>query len=166
MEATPTITDESIQYASQAHILKVMGLMGCEDRYESSVRRLPHIDVRNQIQYASELDAASVQRIENVFRRGIKAWARILLPDLKLKCDSELKIAFNIQSVAAPMEEPTVAEEGNEDPLLPIPSSSIPTQMLDIMPIMLKCKKHYTSIDARTLLIPLADVPQASCPSG
>ena len=67
LEATPAITDESIQYASQAHILKVMGLMGCEDEYESRVRRLPHIDVRNQIEYASELDAASVQRIENVF---------------------------------------------------------------------------------------------------
>lgn len=139
--------------------------MGCEDGYECSVRRLPHIDVRNQVQYASELDAASVQRIENVFRRGIKALVRMLLPDLKLKCDSDIKIAFSIQSVAAPMEEPTVAEEGNEVPLLPIPSSSIPTQILDTMPIairdVLKCKKPYTSIDARTLLVPLADVPQA-----
>ena len=73
LEETPAITDEAIQYASQAHILKVMGLMGCEGGYESSVRRLPNIDVRNQIQYVSELDAASVQQIENVFRRGIKA---------------------------------------------------------------------------------------------
>ena len=87
----------------------------------------------------------------------------MLLPDLNLKCDSDIKIAFNIQSVAAPMEEPTVAEEGNEVILLPIPSSSIPTQMLDTMLItirdVLKCKKPYTSIDARTLLVPLADVP-------
>ena len=58
------ITDESVQYALQAHILKVMRLMGCEDGYESSMRRLPHIDVCNQIQYASELDAASVQRLK------------------------------------------------------------------------------------------------------
>ena len=118
----PAISDEAIQYASQAHILKDMGLMGCEDGYESSMQRLPHIDVRNQIQYASEFDAASVQRIENVFRRGIKALARMLLPGLNLICNSDIKI---------------IAEEVNEVPLLPIPSSSIPT------------------------LVPLADVPQA-----
>ena len=91
MEETPAITDEAIQYASQAHILKVMG---CADGYESSVRRFPHIDVRNQIQYASELDAASVQRIENVFRRGIKALARMLLPGLNLKSDSDSDNSF------------------------------------------------------------------------
>ena len=89
----------------------------------------------------------------------------MLLPGLNLKCDSDIKIAFSIQSVAAPMEEPTVAEEVNEIPLLPIPSSSIPTQMLNTMPItirdVLKCKKPYTTLDARTLLVPLADVPQA-----
>ena len=45
-----------------------------------SMRRLAHIDIHNQIQYASDLDAASVQRIENVFRRGIKALVRMLLP--------------------------------------------------------------------------------------
>ena len=164
-----TLTDESVKYGSQAHILKVMALMGCEDGYECSVRRLPHNEVRNDVQCASQLDAASVQRIENVFRRGIKAWARMLLPDLKLKCDSELKITFNIQSVAAPMEELTVAEESNEeDPVLPIQSSSITsftTPMLHTMPItirdVLKYKKPYTSIDARTLLVTLTDVPQA-----
>ena len=63
------------------------------------------------------------------------------------------------------MEEPTIAEEVNEVPLLPIPSSSIPTQMLDTMPItirdVLKCKKPYKPIDVRTLLVPLIDVPQA-----
>ena len=90
MEETPAITDEAIQYASQAHILKVI----VADGYESSVRRLPHIDVRNQIQYASELDAASVQRIENVFRRGIKALARMLLPGLNLKSDSDSDNSF------------------------------------------------------------------------
>ena len=169
--ATPavTLTDESVKYGSQAHILKVMAFMRCEDGYECSVRRLPHNEVRNDVQCASQLDAASVQRIENVFRRGIKAWARMLLPDLKLKCDSELKIAFNIQSVAAPMEELTVAEESNEeDPVLPIQSSSITsftTPMLHTMPItirdVLKYKKPYTSIDARTLLVTLTDVPHA-----
>ena len=81
----------------------------------------------------------------------------------EMRCD--IKITFSLQSVAAPMEKPTVAEEGNEVPLLPIPSSSIPTQMLNTMPItirdVLMCKKPNTSIDARTLLVPLADVPQA-----
>ena len=48
-----------------------------------------------------------------------------------------------------------------------VPSASIPTQVLDTIPVtirdMLKCKKPYTytSIDARKLLVTLADVPQA-----
>ncbi|KAL5509298.1 hypothetical protein EMCRGX_G004639 [Ephydatia muelleri] len=79
----------------------------------------------------------------------------MLLPDLNLKCDSDIKIAFNIQSVAAPMEEPTVAEEGNEVILLPIPSSSIPTQMLDTMLItirdVLKLILHHCSPQATTM---------------
>ena len=58
-------------------LLKAMALMDCEDGYECSVRKLPHIDIRHQVQYASDLDATSTQRI---FRRDIKAWAHMLLP--------------------------------------------------------------------------------------
>ena len=47
--------------------------MDCEDGYESSVRRLPHIDVRRHVQYENELDAATIQRFDNVFRKGIKS---------------------------------------------------------------------------------------------
>ena len=75
------------------------------------------------------------------------------------------KNAFSITSLLAPMEETTQDEEGSEVHLSSVPSASIPTQVLDTIPVtirdMLKCKKPYTSIDARTLLVTLADVPQA-----
>ena len=45
--------DDPIEHASQAHILKVMELMGCDEGYESAVRRLPQIDVRREVQCAS-----------------------------------------------------------------------------------------------------------------
>ena len=48
-----------------------------------------------------EIDAAGLQRIENVLWRGVKAWARVLLPSIKLKCDADLKIILSIKSVVA-----------------------------------------------------------------
>ena len=45
--------DDPIEHASQAHILKVMELMGCDEGYESAVRRLPQIDVCREVQCAS-----------------------------------------------------------------------------------------------------------------
>ena len=159
------VSDDRLEHvsASQAHILKVLELMDCEDGYESSVQRLPHIDVRRHVQYENELDAATIQRIDNVFRKGIKAWACMLLPHMKLIDDSNLKNAFSITSLLAPMEELTLAKEGSEVHLSSVPSACIPTQVLDTIPItirdVLKCKKPYTSLDAGTLLVPLADVP-------
>ena len=74
---TPSIhvSDDRLEHvsASQAQILKVLELMDCEEGYESSVRRLPHIDVRRHVQYENELDAATIQRIDNVFLKGIKS---------------------------------------------------------------------------------------------
>eukprot|EP00731_Ephydatia_muelleri_P033448 Em0030g5a len=40
--------DDPIEHASQAHILKVMELMGCDEGYESAVQRLPQIDVHRE----------------------------------------------------------------------------------------------------------------------
>ena len=139
--------------------------MNCEDGYESSVRRLPNIDVRRRVQHENDLGAAIMQRIDIVFRKGIKAWARMLLPHMKAIDGISYKNAFSITSLLAPMEETTQDEEGSEVHLSSVPSASIPTQVLDTIPVtirdMLKCKKPYTSIDARTLLVTLADVPQA-----
>ena len=76
VDMTPSIhvSDDRLEHvsASQAQILKVLD---CEDGYESSVRRLPHIDVCRRVQYENELDAATIQRIDNVFRiyKGIKS---------------------------------------------------------------------------------------------
>ena len=63
VDMTPSIhvSDDRLEHvsASQAQILKVLD---CEDGYESSVRRLPHIDVRRRV-------------IDNVFciYKGIKS---------------------------------------------------------------------------------------------
>ena len=70
--------------SSQAHIIEILECMGCED-YDSSVRRLPQVDVRQQVLYATndEINAAGMHRVENVFWRGVKAWACIILPNLR-----------------------------------------------------------------------------------
>ena len=87
--------DDLIERASQAHILKVMELMGCDEGYEYAVQRLPQIHVRPEVQCASvpsEVDVAATNRVENVFRRrrGVKAWALMLLPNLRIKGDLKI----------------------------------------------------------------------------
>mgnify|MGYP006372680221 FL=1 len=83
---TTFVSDDHSQHVSgsQAQILKILEVMNCEDGYESSVRRLPNIDVRRRVQHENDLDAATLQRIDIVFRKGIKAWARMLLPHMKV----------------------------------------------------------------------------------
>ena len=79
--------------------------MGCKDEHEHSVRRLPHIDIRHQVESANEIGAGSMQRIENVFLKGIKAWICMLLPNLRLKYDAVMKMSFSIiQSAVAAIE--------------------------------------------------------------
>ena len=67
--------------SSHKHILEVLKLMGC-DEHKRSVRSLPHIEIRRQVKHAmgSEIDNASMNRVQNVFRIGVKAWAHVLLP--------------------------------------------------------------------------------------
>ena len=122
MEAMPVITDDTSTMHRKQKLLKAMALMDCEDGYECSVRKLPHIDIRHQVQYASDLDATSTQRI---FRRDIKAWAHMLLPDLILKCISRSHSASN--RLQPPWKTPpwqTRAMMSFE--VLPVPSFNIP----------------------------------------
>ena len=164
VETTPVVVEDDgdgINYASQAHILKVLELTGCNDEHECSVRRLPHIDIRYQVQCANEIDAGSMKRIENVFLKGIKAWICMLLPNLRLKCDADMKMSFSIQSAMADIDVPVHEHEAEDHAsFVSIPLdilSTIPTNIRDL----LKCERRYTSMDARKLLVPLADVPQA-----
>ena len=64
-----------------------------------------------------EINAAGLQQIENVFWRGVKAWARVLLPSIELKCDADLKIILSIKSVVAAVsgELETAGTEPNDD---------------------------------------------------
>ena len=164
VETTPDLVEDDsngIKYASQAHVLQVLELMGCTDGHEHSVRRLPHIDIRYQLHDANDIDADSMKRIENVFLIGIKAWISMLLPNLRLKCEADMKMSFSIQSAMAAIEVPVIEKEAqNKASFVSIPVdilSIIPTTIRDV----LKCERRYTSMDARKLLVPLADVPQA-----
>ena len=60
--------------SSQKHILDVLKLMGC-DEHKRSVRSLPHVEMRRQVTRAmdSEIDNACMNRVQNVFRIGVKA---------------------------------------------------------------------------------------------
>ena len=157
--------DDPIEHASQGHILKVMELMGCDEGYKSAVRRLPqiHVDVRREVQRASvpsEVDVAAMNRVENVFRRGVQAWALMLLPNLRIKGD--LKMAFSIQSITTTIEEP---EDCENQTASCVPSSSISLEVLNsirnTIRYMLWHEKRYTSIPAKKLLVPFADIPHA-----
>ena len=78
-----TMNEGTSNYASsQVHICQVLKLMGC-DEHENSVRTLPSIEIRRQVEWASdrEIDHSSMTRIQNVFWKGIKAWAHVLLPN-------------------------------------------------------------------------------------
>ncbi|KAL5486772.1 hypothetical protein EMCRGX_G019295 [Ephydatia muelleri] len=165
---TPEKEDISQVSSSQAHILDVLELMGCKE-HESSVRRLPHIDNRCQVVNASEadIDATAMQRVDNVFLRGVKAWIHLLLPNLKLKCDSKLKAVCSIMSMA---EEQLIAgqstdelEIDEEDDVPTSVTTPIDVSMLTTIPnIIREVLQHetwYTSTDSRKLLVPLSHVP-------
>ncbi|KAL5479497.1 hypothetical protein EMCRGX_G023024 [Ephydatia muelleri] len=165
---TPEKEDISQVSSSQAHILDVLELMGCKE-HESSVRRLPHFDNRCQVVNASEadIDATAMQRVDNVFLRGVKAWIHLLLPNLKLKCDSKLKAVCSIMSMA---EEQLIAgqstdelEIDEEDDVPTSVTTPIDVSMLTTIPNIirevLQHETRYTSTDARKLLVPLSHVP-------
>eukprot|EP00731_Ephydatia_muelleri_P036292 Em0231g1a len=132
----------------------VFKLIGCD--CESSVRRLPCLDIRRQVVYAGndEIDSASFCRIENVFLKGMKALVHLLHPNLKLK--SDLKNAFILKSVVESNEATSADASLDRDSLVTIPST-----ISDV----LKREKYYTSSDARRLLVTLADVPHADVAS-
>ena len=85
-------------------LYSVFKLMGCD--CESSVRRLPCLDIRRQVVYAGndEIDSASFCRIENAFLKGMKSLVHLLLPNLKLK--SDLKNALASSLSLSPMRPP------------------------------------------------------------
>ena len=51
-----------------------MELMGCDEGYESAVRRLPQIDIRREVQCASvpsEIDVAAMNRFEKMYSEEV-----------------------------------------------------------------------------------------------
>ena len=139
------------------YIPDVLELMGCKE-HESSVRRLPHIDARCQLS-ETDIDAAAVQRIENIFLRSMK------LPNLQLKCDNDLKIVCSIKSMTRQLIAGQATDEIEIDDEDHVPSVATPIDigMLSIMPNtirdVLQHEWQYTSLDARKLPVPLSNVP-------
>ena len=167
----PTCSTHTYCHASsQAHIIEILECMGCED-YNSSVRKLPHVDVRQQVLYATndEIDAAGMHRVENVFWRGVKAWARIILPNLRLKADADLKTALSIKSVVAAIGEITEAEPIDDDQVPSVSAPLLDMDMLTTIPTTIRDvlvhEKRYTSTNARRFLVPLASLPSAQVAS-
>ena len=116
-----------------------------------------------------EIDAAGMHRVENVFWRGVKAWARIILPNLRLKADADLKTALSIKSVVAAIGEITEAEPSDDDQVPSVSAPLLDMDMLTTIPTTIRDvlvhEKRYTSTNARRFLVPLASLPSAQVAS-
>ena len=141
--------ESSNDASSQERICQVLKLMGC-DEYESCVRTLPSIEIRRHAECASdkEIDHASMTRLQNVFWKGIKAWAHVLLPNLRLNEGS--KKVFNLRSLATPAHESTHIDTAD---------THVNTQVVTTIRDMLYGEKLLTSYNSRMLLVTLVDVP-------
>eukprot|EP00731_Ephydatia_muelleri_P002645 Em0001g2645a len=141
--------ESSNDASSQERIRQVLKLMGC-DEYESCVRTLPSIEIRRHAECASdkEIDHASMTRLQNVFWKGIKAWAHVLLPNLRLNEGS--KKVFNLRSLATPAHESTHIDTAD---------THVNTQVVTTIRDMLYGEKLLTSYNSRMLLVTLVDVP-------
>ena len=141
-------TEGPSNYTSpQKHTLEVLKLMGC-DEHKRSVRSLPHIEIRRQVKHAmsSEIGNASMNRVQNVFWIGVKAWAHVLLPSLRL--DEGSKKAFSLQSLVGSPE--MIENPVNMDAQV---LATIPTTIRDI----LKARSNSNP----TMLVSFVDVPIA-----
>ena len=148
-------------FTTQAQILKALEAMGSLGD-ESSVRRLPSGEKRRQARSKNDLAQEVMNRIETVFVRGIKAWARMLVPNWNMKSDAEIKKVFSLKSLA-PIEAVVGEENRTVVPSVGIsPSDGIMlTTMTSAIRDALKHVKRLTSTDARRLLVPLSDLPRA-----
>eukprot|EP00731_Ephydatia_muelleri_P035750 Em0155g5a len=165
----PPATDDAVSietislgdFTTQAQILKALEAMGSLGD-ESSVRRLPSGEKRRQARSKNDLAQEVMNRIETVFVRGIKAWARMLVPNWNMKSDAEIKKVFSLKSLA-PIEAVVGEENRTVVPSVGIsPSDGIMlTTMTSAIRDALKHVKRLTSTDARRLLVPLSDLPRA-----
>ena len=64
------------------------------------MRRLPSGEKRRQARSTNDLAQEVMNRIETVFVRGIKAWARMLVPNWNMKSDAEIIKVFSLKSLA------------------------------------------------------------------
>ena len=103
-----------------------------------------------------------MNRIETVFNRGIKAWARMLVPNWNMKSDAEMKKVFSLKSILAPIEAVVGEENRTVVPLVGISPSdgNMFTTITSAIRDALKPVKRLTSTDARRLLVPLSDLPR------
>eukprot|EP00731_Ephydatia_muelleri_P021287 Em0013g1014a len=110
-----------------------------------------------------------MHRVENVFWRGVKAWAHILLPNLRLKADADLKTALSIKSVVAAIGDSTEAEPIDGDQVSSVAVPPLDMDMLTTISTTIRDvlvhEKRYTSTNARRFLVLLASLPNAQVAS-
>ena len=160
-DAVSIETVSLVDFTTQAQILKALEAMGSLGD-ESSVGRLPSGEKRRQARSTNDLAQEVMNRIETVFVRGIKAWARMLVPNWNLKSDAEIKKVFSLKSLA-PIEAVVGEENRTVVPSVGISPSdgNMLTTMTSAIRDALKHVKRLTSTDARRLLVPLSDLPRA-----
>ena len=82
---------EHTHASSQAHIIEILERMGSRSTKVASEGSHVHTSMSGSIVlYASneEIDDAGMHRVENVLSNRVKAWARVLLPNLRTEAES------------------------------------------------------------------------------
>ena len=148
-----------IDSTTQAQILKVLEAMGSKG-HETFVRRLPSVDIRQHMRSDDDVDISTMNRIEKVFVSGILAWARMLVPNWNLKNHCEVKKVFSLKSILAPLDQLQVTETDFLSDDLPPSATTMLISIISNIRDALKCEKRFTSLNARRLLVPLADAPR------
>ena len=148
-----------IDSTTQAQILKVLEAMGSRG-HETFVRRLPSVEIRQHMRSDDDVDISTMNRIEKVFVSGILAWARMLVPNWNLKNHCEVKKVFSLKSILAPLDQLQVTETDFLSDDLPPSATTMLTSITSNIRDALKCEKRFTSLNARRLLVPLADAPR------
>ena len=88
--------------------------------HETFGRRLPSVEIRQDMQSDDDVDISTMNRIEKVFVSGILAWARMLVPNWYLKNHCEVKKGFSL----APLDQLQVTQTDFRSDDLP-PSAAV-----------------------------------------
>ena len=124
------------------------------------MRRLPGVEIRQHMRSDDDIDISTMNRIEKVFISGILAWARMLVPNWNLKSHHEVKKVFSLKSSLAPLDPLQVTQTDFPSDNFPLSDAIMLASITSNIRDALKCEKRFTSLNARRLLVLLADAPR------